>query len=63
MDSLFDDEAPVSDDKYLSTMQGKSKALPNEFIDLNQYDYNLWVDDKIKISDKMLINRDYLDLK
>ena len=30
---------------------------------MNQYDYNLWVDDKIKISDKMLINRELPRLK
>mgnify|MGYP001172993971 CR=1 FL=1 len=60
----FDDDAPVSDDKYISTMQGKKpKAVPSELIDLSEFDYTLWVDDKIKISDSMLINREIPRLK
>lgn len=60
----FDDDAPVSNDKYISTMQGKKiKAVPSELINLSKYDYILWVDDKIKISDSMLIRRELPRLK
>jgi hypothetical protein len=60
----FDDDAPVSDDKFISTMQGKKcKTMPSEFIDLSKFDYTLWVDDKIKISDSMLIKREIPRLK
>lgn len=60
----FDDAAKVSEDKYISTMQGKkAKAVPSELIDLSQFDYILWADDKIKISDSMLIKRELPRLK
>jgi len=60
----FDDNAPVSQDKYISTMQGKKpKVVPNELIDLSEFDYTLWVDDKIKISDNYLIKRELPRLK
>ena len=60
----FDDDAPVSEDKFISTMQGKKpKAIPSELLDLSEYDYTLWVDDKIKISDSMLLKREIPRLK
>jgi hypothetical protein len=60
----FDDKTPVLEDKEISTLQSKKvKAIPHKILDLSDYDYTLYVDDKIKISDFYLIKRELPRLK
>lgn len=60
----FDDKSPVTEDKHISSIQSKKlKAIPSQVLNLSDYDYTLYVDDKIKISDSFLIKRELSRLK
>jgi hypothetical protein len=60
----FDNDTPVTEDKHIASIQSKKiKAIPSKILDLNDYDYTLYVDDKIKISDSYLIKRELPRLK
>ena len=59
-----DESRKISSDKSISTMQGKcAKTNPSDFFDLDEYDYLLWVDDKLNFSENMLIKREICNLR